>query len=282
MSYLLLNGKTTADKIISSVAEKIAILQPHIAVIVVGSDPASHLYVKMKQKKCDEIGISNDIINLPEDISYDRFINQVHKLNHDSEINGYLIQLPLPSHLQEKLPQIIREMDPYKDIDGFHAYNLGKMFVSQDFEDLPPATPLGVIKLLDEYKIDLAGKEVVIVGASNLVGKPLGIMLTNRSATVTVCHKSTKDLAFHTKRADILIVAVGKANLIKKDMIKEGVVIVDIGINKVDSKTVGDVDFEDVKDKTEAITPVPGGVGPMTIAALILNTIRATEKQTLP
>ncbi|MBU0727764.1 bifunctional 5,10-methylenetetrahydrofolate dehydrogenase/5,10-methenyltetrahydrofolate cyclohydrolase, partial [Patescibacteria group bacterium] len=169
---------------------------------------------------------------------------------------------------------------PSKDVDGFHAYNIGKMFLSPEFEDLPPATPLGIVKLLDHYNIPIEGKDVVVVGHSNIVGKPISMMMLNRNATVTTCHIYTKDLSAHTKRADILIVAVGKEKLITADMVKDGVIVVDVGMNRnKDGKLCGDVDFENIKDKASFITPVPGGVGPMTVAALILNTVRATERQ---
>jgi 5,10-methylene-tetrahydrofolate dehydrogenase/Methenyl tetrahydrofolate cyclohydrolase len=193
-------------------------------------------------------------------------------------VTGFIVQLPLPRHIRE--PLVIRAIDPKKDVDGFHAYNLGKMFLSKDFEDLPPATPAGIIRLLDEYGIDPSGKEAVVVGRSNIVGKPISTMLLNRSATVTTCHSRTADLAVHTRRADILVVAVGKAHLITAEMVKPGAVVIDAGMNRLESgKLVGDVEFETVAEVAAHITPVPGGVGPMTVASLIANTVRAAERR---
>jgi len=286
MSYILLDGRATANKILNKLKDECALLRPKIVVILVGSHTASLSYIRQKQKACEQVGIDFELINMPEDITLDKLLNQIHTLNEDQNVNGYIVQLPLPAHLQSSLPQIIKEINPSKDVDGFHAYNIGKMFIDPSFEDLPPATPLGIIKLLEEYKIDVKGKELVIVGHSNIVGKPISTMLLNRNATVTTCHIYTKDLATHTKRADILIVSVGKPNLITTDMVKDGVTIIDVGINRIETpetekgyKLVGDVDFENIKDKAYAITPVPGGVGPMTVAALIINTVRATERQ---
>ncbi len=268
--------------LILSLKEKSQKLKPKIAVIMIGNDPASLSYIKKKKEACKKIGIKYQQINLPTDISFEGLIQVIHKLNKDNSINGYILQLPIPAHLE--LPKIIREIDPRKDIDGFHAYNVGKMFVDKAFEDLPPATPLGIIKMFESYKIDIEGKDICIIGHSNLVGKPLSIMLLNRGATVTVCHSKTKDLKRHTINADIVISCVGKANLITEDMVKKEVIIIDVGINRITdtdgtSKLVGDTDYERLKLKAKAITPVPGGVGPMTVAALLMNTIRATERQ---
>ena len=204
----------------------------------------------------------------------------IDELNTDPDVTGFIVQVPLPGELQKHVPQIIRAIDPKKDIDGFGAYNLGKMFLSQEFEHLPPATPAGIIAMLDHYKIPVAGKHVVVVGRSNTVGKPIGIMLLNRDATVTLCHSKTANLAEITKQADILIAAVGRRNLITAAMVKDGVVVIDVGMNKNDEgKLCGDVDFDEVSKKASAITPVPGGVGPMTVAALIRNCVRAKERQ---
>ncbi|MFA7682025.1 MAG: bifunctional 5,10-methylenetetrahydrofolate dehydrogenase/5,10-methenyltetrahydrofolate cyclohydrolase, partial [Candidatus Peribacteraceae bacterium] len=203
----------------------------------------------------------------------------VDELNADADVSGFIVQLPLPAHLEKYVPQVIRAIDPHKDVDGFHAYNLGKMFLSKEFEHLPPATPSGIIALLEHYAIPVEGKHAVIVGRSNTVGKPIAIMLLNRSATVTVCHRHTQDLPFFTKQADILIVAVGKHNLITADMVKPGAVVIDVGMNRTEEGLKGDVDFEAVKEIASAITPVPGGVGPMTVASLIQNCVRAKERQ---
>ncbi len=274
----LLDGKALSVQLIDSVKDEAEKLKPTLAVILVGENPASLTYVKNKKKACEHAGIEYKEINLPDTISQEDLLKEVNNLNEDSDVNGFIIQMPLPDQIS--VPEIIRAIDPKKDVDGFHAYNLGKMFLSPDFEDLPPATPSGIVKLLDYYNIPIRGQEVVVVGHSNHVGKPIGTMMLNRNATVTTCHIYTKDLASHTKQADILIVAVGKINLITEDMVKDGVVIVDVGINRTDEgKLCGDVDFENVSKKASFITPVPGGVGPMTIAALILNTISAAKRQ---
>lgn len=274
----LLDGKTLSATLIASVKEKAEKLKATLAVILVGENPASLTYVKHKKKACESAGITYLEYRYPDTLSEQELIDQIETLNQNEAVNGILVQLPLPEHI--RMPLVIRCLNPAKDVDGFHAYNVGKMFLSPEFEDLPPATPLGIIKLLDYYDLPLQGKEVVVVGHSNLVGKPISIMLLNRDATVTTCHIFTQDLASHTRRADILIVAVGKEKLITGDMVKEGVVVVDVGINRnAEGKLCGDVDFESVSQKASFITPVPGGVGPMTIAALILNIIRATERQ---
>jgi len=274
----ILDGKALSEQLIDSVKEKASKLKPKLAVVMVGEDPASLIYVRNKKRACETAGIDYAELKYPPSMTQDELLKVIDGLNKDSSVNGFIVQLPLPNHIY--LPDVIRAIDPKKDVDGFHAYNIGKMFLSPEFEDLPPATPLGIVKLLDHYNIPIQGQEVVVVGHSNLVGKPISIMMLNRNATVTTCHIHTKDLASHTKRADILIVAVGKANLITADMVKKGVVVVDVGTNKTpEGKMCGDVDFENVSKKTSYITPVPGGVGPMTVAALILNTIRATERQ---
>jgi methylenetetrahydrofolate dehydrogenase (NADP+)/methenyltetrahydrofolate cyclohydrolase len=274
----ILDGKSLSEKLIDSVKGKAAKLKPKLAVVMVGEDPASLVYVRNKKRACERAGIEYEELKFPTSITQDKLLKEIDKLNNDDSVNGFIVQIPLPEHIY--LPEVIKAIDPQKDVDGFHAYNIGKMFLGPEFEDLPPATPFGVVKLLDYYDIPIQGKEVVVVGRSNIAGKPISVMMLNRDATVTTCHRFTKDLASHTRRADILIVAVGKRNLITADMVKEGVVIVDIGTNKKeDGKLCGDVDFENVGKKASYITPVPGGVGPMTVAALILNTVRATERQ---
>ena len=277
----LLDGKALSEELIDSVKDEAAKWKPKLAVILVGENPASLIYVKNKKKACERAGIEYEECKFSDTITQKQLIEEIEKINADDEINGLIVQLPLPDNIE--IPLIIRAIDPKKDVDGFHAYNLGKMFLSPDFEDLPPATPAGIIKLLDHYDIPIRGQEVVVVGHSNHVGKPISTMLLNRNATVTTCHIHTKDLVSHTKRADILIVAVGKAGLITKDMVKDGVVIVDVGINRTDEgKLCGDVDFENVSKKASYISPVPGGVGPMTVAALILNTVHAAKRQKTP
>lgn len=274
----ILDGKSLSEKLIDSVKEKASKLNPKLAVILVGENPASLAYVRNKKKACERSGIEYAEYNFPTTITQEELLKKIDELNNDDSVNGLIVQLPLPDHIY--VPEVIRAVTPSKDVDGFHAYNIGKMFLSPEFEDLPPATPLGIVKLLDHYNIPLQGKDVVVVGHSNIVGKPISMMMLNRNATVTTCHIYTEDLALHTRRADILIVAVGKEKLITEDMVKKDVVVVDVGMNRnADGKLCGDVDFEKVSKKSSFITPVPGGVGPMTVAALILNTIRATERQ---
>lgn len=274
----LLDGKALSAQLIASVKEEVAQLKPTLAVILVGENPASLTYVKHKKKACEEAGIGYKEFKFLDSISQKELLDKIKQLNEEPQINGMIVQLPLPEHIY--VPDVIKAIDPAKDVDGFHAYNLGKMFLSPEFEDLPPATPFGIIKLLDHYGIQIQGKEAVVVGHSNIVGKPISTMLLNRNATVTTCHIYTQDLANHTKRADILVVAVGKENLITAEMVKDGVVVVDVGINRRQDGTLcGDVDFEAVSKKASYISPVPGGVGPMTVAGLILNTVKAAERQ---
>ena len=274
----ILDGKALSEQLIDLAKDEAIQHSPTLAVILIGDNPASLSYVRNKKRACERAGVEYRELLFPITITQEKLLAEIQKLNEDSSVSGLIVQLPLPDHIY--VPEIIRAIDPKKDVDGFHAYNLGKMFLSPEFEDLPPATPSGIVKLLDHYDIPIRGQEVVVVGHSNHVGKPISTMLLNRDATVTTCHIHTKDLASHTKRADILIVAVGKAGLITKDMVKEGVVIVDVGINRTEEgKLCGDVDFENVSDKASFISPVPGGVGPMTVAALILNTIHAAKRQ---
>ena len=256
---------------------KIDHIHPKIAVILVGQDPASLSYIKQKQKACNETGIEWEQFDYAVDVTTDELIEQIHELNNDESIHGILVQLPLPKHVYT--PNVIRAINPMKDVDGFTAYNLGKMFVSADFEHLSPCTPQGVIRLPEHYDVKLKGKEVVVVGHSNIVGKPLSLMFLNRNATVTTCHVYTKDLAEHTLRADILCVAVGKEKLITEKMIKKGATVIDIGVNRLKGgKLCGDVDFKAVSKKAAYITPVPGGVGPMTVACLMENTVTAAKR----
>ena len=280
MSAQILDGKAVASAMLQELASGVKKLDPKLVIVQIGDDPASSTYIKHKIKSCDDIGMRHEHEHLKESTDLRQLLTLIHDLNDDPDVSGFILQLPLPPALQPSLPQIIREIDPRKDVDGFTAYNIGKMFLSPEFEHLPPATPSGVITLLDHYKIPVEGKHAVVVGASNLVGKPLAVMLLNRAATVTVCHIKTVDLASHTRQADILCCAVGKANLITADMVKPGAVVIDIGISKDEEGLHGDVDFEAVKEIASAITPVPGGVGPMTVASLIRNCVRAKERQT--
>lgn len=256
-------------------------IHPKLAVILVGQNPASLSYIRQKQKACSETGIEWEQFDYDEEVTTEQLVEKVHQLNADADIHGILVQLPLPK--QVYAPEVLKAIEPKKDVDGFTAYNLGKMFLSTEFEHLTPCTPMGVIKLLEYYKVPIKGQEVVIVGHSNVVGKPLATMLLNRDATVTVCHVYTGDLAAHTKRADILCVAVGKAGLITEEMVKDGAVVIDIGVNRIESKDgkeklVGDCDFENISKKAKMITPVPGGVGPMTVACLMENTVKAAKR----
>ena len=244
-------------------------ITPSLRVILVGESPASIAYVNSKKKACDRVGIDGEIIRLPSDISEEVLIEKIESLNHDDAIDGILIQLPLPKHINETF--VLNKVSPSKDVDGLHTINAGKLFTKQP--GVVPATPLGVMMLLKHYQIPLEGKYAVVVGRSNLVGMPLAKLLNDADATVTVVHRKTEDITRFTKEADILCVAVGKPNFITKDMVKPGAVVVDVGINRVGESLVGDVDFEEVKDIASYITPVPGGVGPMTISALLFNVL---------
>jgi methylenetetrahydrofolate dehydrogenase (NADP+)/methenyltetrahydrofolate cyclohydrolase len=277
----LLDGKALSLELIDSAKNEAARLKPKLCVILVGENPASLTYVKNKRIACERAGIAFEERRFLTSITQARLVQEIEKVNHDPTINGLIVQLPLPETID--VPSIVRAIDPIKDVDGFHAFNLGKTMLGPDFEDLPPATALGVLRLLDHYGIVLEGKEVVVVGNSNIAGKPITVMMMNRNATVTNCNRSTHDLASVTKRADILISATGKPKLITADMVKKDAVVVDVGYSRNEAgKACGDVDFENVKKKASFITPVPGGVGPMTVAALILNTLNATRLQKHP
>ena len=274
----LLNGKLLADKLKEELKKEVegyikkGLRKPSLAVILVGEDPASKIYVKKKKESCEYIGINSLSYHLPEETEESQLLKLIDKLNKREDVDGILVQLPLPKHIDTR--KVINSIEPSKDVDGFHPVNVGKLATGIG-EGIIPCTPLGIWIMLKHYQIDTFKKDVVIVGASNIVGKPMGlIFLKNEEATITVCHKNTKDLKEHTKKADILIVAVGKPNLITEDMVKEGVVVVDVGINRLENgKIVGDVDFENVKNKAYAITPVPGGVGPLTVVSLLINTV---------
>lgn len=274
---ILLDGKATADHWITSLSDDIRILAPLLAVVLVGENPASISYVRKKRELCEKYGVAYRQIDFPDTATEEEVLTTIETLNHDAAVSGFIVQLPLPEHIS--VARVIRAIDPHKDVDGFGAYNLGKTFLGTEYEHLPPATPKGIVRLLEEYNIAVDGKEVVVVGQSNIVGKPISVMLLNRHATVTTCNRHTTDLKSHTLRADVLIVAVGKPNLITADMVKEGVVIVDVGTNRLESgKLVGDCDFEAISQKAAAMSPVPGGVGPMTVAALVANTVEAAKR----
>ena len=277
----LIDGKALSNKIKTSLKDEVKKLKslgitPGLAVLLVGDDPASHTYVKMKESSCEKTGIYSIVHKMPSDISQEKIVETIEMMNKNPNIDGILVQLPLPKHIDTDL--ILQTIDPAKDVDGFHPYNVGKLSLGLD--GFVPCTPLGVMKMLKEYDINPKGLDVCVVGASNIVGKPMHNLLLNEFATVDICHIFTKDLKEHTKRADMVIVGVGKPNLITEDMVKEGAIVIDIGINKLDSgKLVGDVDFENVSKKCSFITPVPGGVGPMTIAMLLENTVKAAKQR---
>jgi methylenetetrahydrofolate dehydrogenase (NADP+)/methenyltetrahydrofolate cyclohydrolase len=274
----ILDGRKLSAKIKNELKDEVKVLKekginPTLAVILVGEDEASKTYVGMKKRACEEVGIKSLVYKLDESVSEEELLGLIDKINNDPSIHALLIQLPLPKHIDTS--KVLQAVNPKKDVDGFHPCNMGKLV--EGLDTFAPCTPLGVMELFREYGIDLYGKDVCVVGASNIVGKPMWALLVNEMATVDICHIATRDLASHTKRADIVIVGVGKPNLITADMVKDGVIVVDIGINKVNGKIVGDVDFENVSKKASYITPVPGGVGPMTIAMLLKNTIKAAK-----
>jgi len=276
----ILDGKALAQKIEKNVALEVVNLKettgrtPGLAVILVGNDPASQAYVSMKKKACDRVGFYSVSHEMPEDISQEAIENTIKMMNQNPNIDGILVQLPLPPQIDTT--KILELVDPAKDVDGFHPYNVGRLVTNLD--GFVPCTPLGVMELLAEYNIDVKGKNCCVVGASNIVGKPMASLLLNADATVEICHIFTDDLKKHTLQADIILVGVGVINLIKEDMVKDGAIIVDIGINRApNGKLVGDVDYEHVAQKCSYITPVPGGVGPMTISMLMSNTLKAAK-----
>ena len=246
--------------------------QAGLAVVIVGNNPASQVYVRNKMKACENVGFYSENIELDENISEEELLQEIDKLNKNDRINGILVQLPLPSHINEL--KIIDSISPEKDVDGFHVANIGKMVIG-DETGFISCTPYGIMQLLEEYKIEIAGKDAVIIGRSNIVGKPMALMLIQKGATVQVCNSRTKDLRKKLNDADIIIVAAGVPKLLKKEDVKEGAVVIDVGINRVDGKICGDVDYEEVVERASYITPVPGGVGPMTIASLIKNTFKS-------
>lgn len=276
---IIIDGKELAKKIrtklkIECEELKKKKINPKLAVIMVGEDPASKVYVRNKSRACEEVGIEYEEYLLDVNTTQNELIELIEKLNKDETVNGILLQSPIPSNLD--INEAFRTISPEKDIDGFNPINVGKLVLNQD--TFVSCTPYGIMKIFEEYNIDLTGKNVVILGRSNIVGKPLIHCCLNKNATVTSCNSKTKELVKKTKEADILISAIGKANFVKADMVKEDVVIIDVGINRLENgKITGDVDFENVKEKASYITPVPGGVGPMTIAMLMNNVIKATK-----
>lgn len=268
----ILDGKKLSEKILNNLKEEVSILQkkPKLAVILVGDNPASQIYVKNKQKKAIEIGFESIVIPLPSDISEENLLEQIYILNEDTNINAILVQLPLPKNINQE--KILEAIEPIKDVDGFTSYNFGRLALGYKPFSIP-CTPKGIIKLLDEYNIDIEGKNVLVIGRSNIVGKPISLLLQQRNATVTMAHSKTKNLKNLSLSSDIVISAVGLPNLITKEFVKENSIIIDVGINRTNTGLSGDVDFSNVFSKTSFITPVPGGVGPMTIAMLMENTL---------
>lgn len=275
----IINGKEVSKNIRENLQVEIDELKekgitPGLSVIIVGDNPASKTYVKSKDKACKNLGMKSEVHSLDENVSEEELLNLINKLNNDETIHGILVQLPLPNHIDEK--KVIEKISPNKDVDGFHPINAGKLLVGED--TFIPCTPHGIIKLMESENIDIKGKRAVVLGRSNIVGKPISLLLLNKNATVTICHSKTENLKEITKEADILIAAIGKANFVKSDMVKDGAIVIDVGINRVDGKLVGDVDFDSVNKLNGFITPVPGGVGPMTITMLIYNTVIAARR----
>ncbi|MBU0627659.1 MAG: bifunctional methylenetetrahydrofolate dehydrogenase/methenyltetrahydrofolate cyclohydrolase FolD [Nanoarchaeota archaeon] len=277
MTAKIIDGRKVADGLLNNLKKKVSRLKskPGLAVVLVGNNPASQVYVNMKEKKCADIGFYSKKIILPENTTEEQLLKTIDDLNQDSKIHGMLVQLPLPKHIDEQL--IIDSILPHKDADGFNPINMGNLFIGKNI--IVPATPKGVIKLIESTGIKLEGKHAVVVGRSNIVGKPIAMLLQQKNCTVTMCHSRTKPLEEYTKQADILVVAIGKARAITKDMVKKGAIVIDVGTNKVFDKLVGDVDFDSVKEVAGYITPVPKGVGPMTIACLMENTLECMELQ---
>ncbi|AXX94497.1 MULTISPECIES: bifunctional methylenetetrahydrofolate dehydrogenase/methenyltetrahydrofolate cyclohydrolase FolD [Arcobacter] len=277
---ILLDGKALSEKIKEEVKVEVAQLveekqiTPGLAVILVGNDPASATYVASKAKSCKNAGIYSVVHEMPETITQDELLETIARMNENPKLDGILVQLPLPKHIDTTI--VLEAINPLKDVDGFHPYNVGRMVSNLDA--FLPATPFGVMRMFEEYGIELSGKNVVVIGSSDIVGKPMASLLINAKATVTVCNSRTKDLKAHTLAADIVVIAVGVPYLLKEDMVKDGAIVIDVGINRLDTgKLVGDADFEGLKNKCSHITPVPGGVGPMTIAMLLKNTIKAAK-----
>lgn len=290
----LIDGKLVSkhkkDEIAKAVAEMIdnGRRAPHLAAILVGDDPASMTYVNNKEKSAKSAGITSSVYRLPADTTEEKLLETVDFLNNDNDVDGFIVQLPLPRHISDS--KVIERINPAKDVDCFHPQNMGRMV--QYLPSYLPATPYGIVQLLDYYNIETEGKHCVVLGRSQIVGTPMTLLLSRKSrpgnCTVTICHSFTKDLPYHTLQADILIAAIGRPAFIKADMVKEGAVVIDVGIHRVDdtekggSRLIGDVDFEEVSKKVSYITPVPGGVGPMTIVGLLQNTLRAAKKEIYP
>ncbi|WP_368908352.1 bifunctional methylenetetrahydrofolate dehydrogenase/methenyltetrahydrofolate cyclohydrolase FolD [Bacillus wiedmannii] len=275
-----MKGNEVAEKKRAQLTEEVVKLKeqgivPGLAVILVGEDPASRSYVKGKEKGCEQVGIYSELIEFPETITEERLLAEIDRLNADDRINGILVQLPLPKHIEEKA--IIERISPEKDVDGFHPISVGRMMTGQD--TFLPCTPHGIVELVKETNLDISGKHVVVIGRSNIVGKPVGQLFLNENATITYCHSKTQNMKELTKLADILIVAVGRPKMVTADYIKEGAVVIDVGVNRLETgKLCGDVDFDNVLDVAGYITPVPKGVGPMTITMLLHNTVESAKR----
>lgn len=274
---IIIDGKMVASKIKENIAAEVKTLKqktgktPGLAVILVGNDPASAVYVRNKNKTCENLGFHSFENILPADTSESKLLGLIHELNIDDRVNGILVQLPLPDQISSN--KILEAINPKKDVDGFHLENVGRLVTGN--ATFKPCTPEGIIQLLDHYEVNIEGKHAVILGRSNIVGKPISLLLLERNATVTICHSKTQNLSAITKSADILIAAIGKPNFVTEDMIKDNTIVIDVGINRVDNKLIGDVDYQSVSKKASLITPVPGGVGPMTIAILMANTLQS-------
>jgi len=277
---VIIDGKKMSEEIMEVLKSRVLKLKkksiiPTLAIVMVGDNASSKIYIRNKQNACKEVGISSNLYEFPENMKEEKLISLIQQLNNDKKIHGIIVQLPLPKHIEEK--KILSLISPEKDVDGLSPVNIGNLLIGN--ERIAPCTPKGIIKMLEKMKIPVEKKNVVIINNSNVVGKPLAMMLTNRFATVTLCHVKTKYLKEHTKKAEILITATGVSGLIKKDMVKEGTVIIDAGIAYKDGKVYGDVDFENVKDIASYITPVPGGVGPMTVVMVLENTLILAENK---
>lgn len=279
MSAQRIDGKQIAEDVRSELKDEVDAMQavPGLTVVLVGDDPASQTYVNMKAKACEKLGIRSDVIRMAEDTSEEVLLRQIRELNEDDRVHGILVQLPLPPQISENA--VIDTIRPDKDVDGFHPVNVGRLMIGEPA--YVPCTPHGIIEMIERTGTEISGKNAVIIGRSNIVGKPMAMLLMHRHATVTICHSRTKDMAAKAREADILVAAVGKAHMVTPDFVKPGAVVIDVGMNRLESgKLTGDVDFEAVKEKAGHLTPVPGGVGPMTITMLLKNTVDACKRLT--
>ena len=277
----IIDGRAAAKAMLALLKSDIETLNPKLAILQVGEHGPSTSFIRQKLKACLEVGMRHEHRQLPETCTEADLFRTIDEFNEEKDVSGFIVQLPLPRHLASRRARVLDSIAPAKDVDGFGSSHLGKVFLSTKHEHLPPATPGGIVALLAHEHIDVKGRDVVIVGASNVVGKPLAVMLTNREATVTLCHKETKKLAEHTRHGEILVVAAGQPNLIIKDMVMPGAVVIDVGINTTPEGLKGDVDFGGVREVASAITPVPGGVGPMTVAQLLKNCVTAKKMQNM-